>query len=371
MTPDSGRVTPSPVLVDERVLQSHMDRVVRSGAVEGESDPLVRIEILEAEGIVAEVLFPNGAPFQGGFGSDRADAKMITAGRHAYNRWLAEFVNAAPGRFAGQVMLGYTDIDDDCQQIREGAAAGLKGVLVSSPDGGKNLADPCYEPIWATCDELGMVLNCHVGALGPEFPDVDLPLNSKIALFGRESFYFVRRPFWQLVWGGVFDRHPSLTMVFTEGHSDWVPALLRTMDHAAEGSIFAEALSMSLTKLPSEYFADHCYLGSSLLARSEVSMYDEIGPGKMMFGADFPHLEGTYGHTHDYIRACCADNGMTDDTMVDFLGATATDVFGFDVDQLAPIAARVGPDIDDLLTPLSDDRMRELALVGDILRPPE
>ena len=39
-----------------------------------------------------------------------------------------------------------------------------------------------------------------------------------------------RRPLWQLMLGGVFDRRPDLRFVLTEVRADWIPALLRQLD---------------------------------------------------------------------------------------------------------------------------------------------
>ena len=39
-----------------------------------------------------------------------------------------------------------------------------------------------------------------------------------------------RRPLWQLMLGGVFDRHPDLRLVMTEARADWTPATLRALD---------------------------------------------------------------------------------------------------------------------------------------------
>jgi len=32
---------------------------------------------------------------------------------------------------------------------------------------------------------------------------------------------------WQLMLGGVFDRHPNLKLMMTEVRADWIPATLR------------------------------------------------------------------------------------------------------------------------------------------------
>ena len=71
-----------------------------AGNLHPELDPEVqwdsdrRLENLEAVGVVAEVLFPNGQPFQINRLDDyphAASAELAEAGRQAFNRWLADF----------------------------------------------------------------------------------------------------------------------------------------------------------------------------------------------------------------------------------------------------------------------------------------
>ena len=67
-------------------------------------DAQMRWGDLEPHGVVAEVLFPNGLPFNFRRFEDvgTAERSDLTAeGRRAHNRWLADFCAQAPARFAG------------------------------------------------------------------------------------------------------------------------------------------------------------------------------------------------------------------------------------------------------------------------------
>ena len=64
-------------------------------------DSKARWETLEGQGVVAEVLFPNGQPFQINRFEDigrAADPELEAEGRRAYNGWLADFCAESPGR---------------------------------------------------------------------------------------------------------------------------------------------------------------------------------------------------------------------------------------------------------------------------------
>jgi hypothetical protein len=73
-------------------------------------DSAARLAALEAKGVVAEVLFPNGVPFQVNPFEDHARAErpeLANAGRWANNHWLSEFCAKAPGRRFGAALVSF------------------------------------------------------------------------------------------------------------------------------------------------------------------------------------------------------------------------------------------------------------------------
>jgi hypothetical protein len=60
-----------------------------------------------------------------------------------------------------------------------------------------------------------------------------------------------------------------------------------------------------------------------------------------MWGADYPHTEGTWPHSLESIANAVA--GVPTDDVVGILGGNAIDLYGFDRDVLLPVAARIGP----------------------------
>ena len=77
----------------------------------------------EADGIVAEVLFPNTVPpfFEEGnlvaLPPSEADYERRWAGVQAHNRWVADFCAAAPGRRAGVAQVFVNRLDDALAEI--------------------------------------------------------------------------------------------------------------------------------------------------------------------------------------------------------------------------------------------------------------
>jgi predicted TIM-barrel fold metal-dependent hydrolase len=150
--------------------------------------------------------------------------------------------------------------------------------------------------------------------------------------------------------GGVFDRHPGLKLALTEVRADWVPATIAHLDERMTASRMTTsrmtanpaARSAAAMKLkPSEYYRRHIVVAPSSIHRAEVEMRQEIGVAQLLFGADYPHPEGTWPNTREWIRN--AFDGVPEDEVRQILGENAVATYGLDGDLLAKVAARIGP----------------------------
>ena len=54
--------------------------------------------------------------------------------------------------------------------------------------------------------------------------------------------------------------------------------------------------------LPSEYVDRNCFTGLANIKRRELGMRYEIGIDNMLWGTDFPHPEGTWPNTHEWLQ---------------------------------------------------------------------
>src|SRR5215471_3707312 len=134
-----------------------------------------RLEETESQGVVAEVLFPNTIPpffAQSNLTAlepTDADYDHRWAGVQAHNRWLADFCAAAPGRRAGLAQIFLNNVDDALAEVRWGHENldVFGGVLLPNVPPNSEVAplwDPCYDPLWDLCEELGAVINIHSGS---------------------------------------------------------------------------------------------------------------------------------------------------------------------------------------------------------------
>jgi predicted TIM-barrel fold metal-dependent hydrolase len=337
-------------------------------------DSAIRQRELEAEGIAAEVLFPNTIPpFFARHGliegppRDPEAFRRSWAGLRAHNRWLAAFCNELPGRRAGVAQVWMGDLDLARTEIEWSKLSGLfGGILLPIPlqDGSQPpLHAPHYEPIWSLCEDLDVPITIHGGGGAPDegwFPA------SGAVLFTTGGFYSLR-PIAQLVMSGVFERHPRLRVALTEtgtntwplsvfAHLDWFVDRCARVPHS-HGANWAGRSVAQLSMKPSEYFARNCWHGASFMSRNDCAHRHEEGVDRIMWGADYPHYEGTFPHTRASLR--WTFQGVEPDEVRLMLAGNAAAMYGFDVDALRPVADRIGPTVAELAGPMDESEIPE------------
>jgi predicted TIM-barrel fold metal-dependent hydrolase len=327
-----------------------------------------RLAETESDGIAAEVLFPNTVPpfFSEGnlvaLPPTAEDYEARWAGVQAHNRWLADFCANTPGRRAGVIQVFANDMDDALAEVRWAVEhfPTFGGILLPSIPPNSHLPplwEPHYEPLWQLCADLNVPINIHGGSALPDYGEHE----AARAMMLIEIPWFSHRAVWHLIFSGVLERHPTLRFAVTEQGVAWLPRGLETLDwfygrmtlpDAAEARFFGAAASqMSMT--PSEYFARNFWIGASFLRPSESPLCNELGVEHIMWGADYPHSEGSYPYTTEALRVAFA--GRPENEVRTMVETTAAGFYGFDLEQLRPIGDRIGPAVADVSAPLAQD----------------
>jgi predicted TIM-barrel fold metal-dependent hydrolase len=315
-------------------------------------DPDRRLTELEQDGIVAEILFPaledvgteGFPPFL--FLGRLASPELQLAGARAWNRWLADFCSKHPDRQGAIGLITAHDMDAAVTDLRWCKDQGFRGALLTGE--GEDLPPwnhPQYEPIWTACEELELPFHVHVGiqtngalnGLRDTIPYLDGTAGDAVGMMWVR--YRSHEPLWTLMYAGVFERHPNLKFVMTEQGAAWIPHILATLDSKDEGP-------RALPRPATEYWQRQCFVGASVMPRLEAEMRYFIGVDQIVWGADYPHYEGSWPNTKKELAETF--HGVPPAEISKMLGENAALLYSFDLDQLATVAASVGPTVDEI-----------------------
>ncbi len=340
----------------------------------GLHDPVLRLADMDREGIAAEFVFHGDARL-GDLFHNATNRKYPLdawdAGARAWNRWAADTFGFATDRFLLTAAVGpCIDIDATVAEVHWIADHGFTatyGPHYMTHPGIPPLFDQFWEPYWRACEERGIAIVVHAGfgteqgvvfeeirkiydaaAQAAGSTDVETMLQHSDAVSDDSSDFFFdfvnrnvnsRRPFWQMVFGGVFDKHPDLRLMLTEIRLDWIPATLGYLDRIYD----EHRLNLPTKQKPSEYWRTNCLAGASFIHKVEVEMRHEIGVENILFGRDFPHFESTWPHTTKWLQD--AFQGVPENELRLMLGENAIRFFGLDGERLAELARRFGPTV--------------------------
>jgi len=320
-----------------------------------------RVRVMDADGIAAEVIFPDGItemntpPFGAGLSlpvEERVVPELQWAGARAHNRWLAELVAMAPERRIGVALVpALWDVAEAVKEVEWAARNGLKGVLL--PCMWRHLDPyhhPKYEPLWSACVDNDVVIHFHSGPAPMEdaFGSLSAPDGvarpGAMGIYVSEVVWWAVRPLTYLIWGGIFERHPRLRVAVTESTTIWVPEYLALLDQRYSETHYSAKLGdyrSHLKSSPSEYFHRQVALGASCMPRREAELRHQIGADGIMWGSDYPHPEGTWPFTGKQVHETF--DGLPEADVAAMLGGNAARFYGFDTAALAPVVARIGP----------------------------
>jgi predicted TIM-barrel fold metal-dependent hydrolase len=355
-----------------------------SGGSAGIEDVTARLADMDADGVAAEVIFHGTPNSEGIFESipfqtvttiaanidqrhwDANERQAAAEGCRIYNRWLVDFCSVAPERHVALAQIPVWDIEASVDIVRWAAKHGMRGVNFPRPQA--NLPpyeDPNWDPLFAVCSELALPLTTHVG--GAAFPPAYKgPGMSAIRAF--EYPMISGRNLWHMIFAGVFDRHPGLTLVLTEIPGPWFANVICEMESIyGEHHRLGPIIRRHLKRRPREYVETNVFFGCSFMSRPDLRAVQDLEVvNRVMWGSDYPHSEGTWlcdadpdgserpdhGGRPTVTRLSLAETftGVAESDVRKMVGGNAVACYGLDPLALATVAERIGPGIEELTT---------------------
>jgi len=298
----AGAVANCPALMPDRLYYPKRWEEVPSMAYV----PAERLKALDEDRVDGEVLFPN-TPVQGG-AFPVNDAELELACVEAYNDAMAEYAQTSD-RYIPLALIPYRGpIEVVTAQVERAVRKGHGGIMmVAAPEkikGAKPVTDRFWDPLWATCQELGVPINWHASAgvgIGlPRWTGYD-EREAHTASTGH-NYMGPCQVLPALLFTGVFDRYPRLNWVLAETGAGWLPHLLEQCDHEWERlHLWTEGV---LTR-PSDVFRRQVYV-DFWFERSGIDLRNVIGVDRIMWESDLPHITTTYPESWTYVERSLA-----------------------------------------------------------------
>jgi predicted TIM-barrel fold metal-dependent hydrolase len=261
----------------------------------GAFDVRQRLVDLDDQGIYREVVFPS----LGLWVTVMSNLELQSACVRIYNDWCHENINQVSPRFLGVGVLPLLDIEASVREVERLADLGFRAVLLPGEptEGFPYNKNDHWEPLWSAVAASGMALTSHIGT-GPA------PLTTASGPGGALINYVtiampMQRVVADLVSCGAFERHPRLRLLLAESGAAWLPSLADRMDEAFRQH--GKWVRPKLSETPGTYIRRQVY-ASFQHDENAVPVAASTGFHNILWGSDYPHLEGTFPHSQQVLH---------------------------------------------------------------------
>jgi uncharacterized protein len=251
----------------------------------GYSDPAERLKDMDVDGVRAEVLYSEVSAFRFLY-LIKDGLKEATV---AFNDAMAEFGAEDPDRLIVSYQIPIHDIDFATSEVERVAAAGGRSLqLPVSPAelGCPDYFDESYDRLWATIQETGLPICCHIG-LNTQLDDLARrdPTPQRGVMVPMTALS-AGEPMGMWIMGGTFERFPHLKVVFVEPGLGWVAWWLYIVDdmRTRQGYEFP-----AISELPSFYFHRNVFLTFIEEPDALQHLRHRLGSDNIMWSTDYPH----------------------------------------------------------------------------------
>lgn len=302
---------------------------VRRGAY----DPIAKLKDMDVDGVSGEVIYPTigllvyRLPSPG----------LLTELCRCYNDWLAEFCSVDTSRLKGIAMLNLDNVPSAVREMERARKNGLAGAMVTVyPPEHLPFDHVSYEPFWAAAAELDMPISLHVGTnrRKPERRAARTTATGSQADFTQRPSqrstlaYFAQVSLADMLFGGVFERHPRLRIVSAEHEVAWIPFFLASIDYTYTQRKPRPGWHRynSASAIPSDFFRTNVYVS---FQEDDIGMRmrDIVGVDRLMWGSDYPHQESTWPRSRQILDRIL--DGVSSKERALIVRETTAAVYGF------------------------------------------
>lgn len=258
------------------------------------TDPDMRLRDLEYDGTDAEIIYG-----MLGVATRMNDPEAAVVAMRIYNDWAREFASVHPDRQIPLAIIPNHDVDVAITEVRRAAKMGLKGLDLTVSWDMESFAHPMWGPFFSAVADVDLPLHLHTA------PHMPWSFRERFPGLAGDVLNYQVTSVFQMTLGnmisaiiglGILEKYPHFRVGFGECGTGWIPYLLERMDFLYQDSY----RQLPLKALPSEYWRRQC---RATFQYDEVgaSLVDRMGIESLMWGSDFPHLDGVWPESQKYI----------------------------------------------------------------------
>jgi uncharacterized protein len=268
-----------------------------------------RLKAMDMDGVDCSILYPSVSGLAAETFGKLDDVDLELACVQAYNDWLIdEWADVSP-RFVPQCIAPIWPMERTVKEIKRAVAKGHKGVIYpGSPmelRAVPHINDPAYDPLWATCQELGVPLCFHAGASAK----IQMRPGEAFSTAAAAAFSGIVRSVSSIavvanfLLSRVLDRFPNLKVVFAESSIGWGAYEIEYADYQSD----ADGLpSEGYALKPSELFQRQCYF-TCWYDRMSLRARRYLGSENILWSSHFPLATSPWPNTRRHADLSFAD----------------------------------------------------------------
>jgi uncharacterized protein len=254
--------------------------------------PEARLEDMDQDGVWAQVIYgpPTGLLLE--------DPELLAACERVYNDWTAEFNAVSPNRLVALALISATGPDWARAELARVVGLGHRGVLLHRGGTGSPIFEPEWESFWAEAAECGVPIHVHLGRGLHSLRSVQgsWRFPAMVSVVPTQPDEILAG----IIFSGILERHPKVTVVLGESGLGWIPYVLERMDHEYH-KYYDRTEDVRLDSLPSQLFH------RQMVATYEVDelgleLVDRIGADNVMWASDYPHGDSTWPQSRQAIE---------------------------------------------------------------------
>jgi len=247
----------------------------------------------------------------------------------AVNTCMSDRLSDTPDRLMLATTVRFEDLDWTIRELARMRRRGSRTFLLpSEPTGEIPPNHPDYDRLWSAVTDLGMMPIVHVGLspalYHPTWANIDDPAIIRVISVlqpSQQALVFLNA----MVLGGVFERHPKLTVLFAEHGIDWITPATFRMDALAQPGLSPLLIGKYKWPLtPAEYVRRNIRVTPLPVAHELPNPTLDFLPDVPVFSSDYPHFEGSGDPMGHYDKELAS---VPQEAKASFLGGNLVECF--------------------------------------------